>query len=309
MHILTWNINGLRAVLAKAGQTLDEFLAKCDADIICFQETKLTRSEMTEALACPKEFDAFYSFSRTKKGYSGVATFVRTSTRHTLAAETNLCPFQEGRLVVTVHGEFVVINVYCPATAGDVERKMNFHTFFTSEITRQRQSHPNKPFIIVGDLNVIHKPIDDCADYIECDATEWLDALLKDTPLVDAFRHFHPAQEKSFTCWRALTGARETNYGVRIDYILVDQPFLRNVGDDCWLWTSKVGSDHCPVILRLKDLEASGEPTTKTSLIPPTPKITPSCENPVSVFLNCGLETKICRFLLSSALSTPGSSS
>ncbi|KAF0690422.1 Aste57867_18154 [Aphanomyces stellatus] len=263
MHILTWNINGLRAVLTKAEKSLDDFLDACEADIICFQETKLTRSEMTEPLACPARYDAFYAFSRTKKGYSGVATFVRTASMKTLAAETDLCAFQEGRLVVTVHPQCVLLNVYCPAKACDMERKMQFHDFLTPEIARWRGLHPDKPIIIAGDLNVIHREIDVCIDFLPNEATEWLDELLADEkqPLRDAFRHFHPTEENAYTCWHTLTGARETNYGVRLDYFLVD-PALPAL--DCWLWPSKQGSDHCPVVLRLQssDRDERGTPTT-----------------------------------------------
>ncbi|RHY72610.1 hypothetical protein DYB34_003786 [Aphanomyces astaci] len=269
MHILTWNINGLRAILTKANQSVDEFLAACDADIICLQETKLTRSEMTEALACPTLFDAFFSFSRFKKGYSGVVTFVRSSAVQTLDADTTSCVFQEGRVVLTVHPQCLVVNAYCPTTAGNMERKMQFLDSLLLQLDRWRTSHPDKPLIFVGDFNVIHQSIDHSADHIPTEATTWLDALVakagddskQQYQLVDAFRHFHPDDHTAYTCWSQLTGGRETNYGVRLDYILLDKRLL-SLAIDCWLWADKVGSDHCPVVLDIDTSNSTGAPTT-----------------------------------------------
>ncbi|RHY27246.1 hypothetical protein DYB32_007770 [Aphanomyces invadans] len=270
MRILTWNINGLRAVLTKANQSLDEFIAACDADIVCFQETKLTRSEMTEAFACPTSFDAFYAFSRVKKGYAGVVTFVRASAVHTMDADTTACVFQEGRIVLTVHPEWMIVNAYCPTTAGNMERKMQFLGSLSTQLDTWRQDYPDKPLIFVGDFNVIHQPIDHSQEHIPNEATVWLDSVLgTDNPsnqheLVDVFRHFHPNDERAYTCWSQLTGGRETNYGVRLDYILLDKRLV-DAAVDCWLWVDKVGSDHCPVVLDIDTLASAGAPTTASA--------------------------------------------
>ncbi|OQR99111.1 DNA-(apurinic or apyrimidinic site) lyase [Achlya hypogyna] len=262
MKLLSWNINGLRANLAKTpGQSFDAFLRGCDADVLCFQETKLTRAEMSSDLACPDGYDAFYSFSRRKKGYSGVATFVRSAALATLEADTNLCTLQEGRLVQTVHREFVLLNTYCPAHGGNLARKMEFHTFLSAHVASVQAAHPDKPVVLVGDLNVIHKPIDDCGVFEETEGTVWLDQLLSEAGLVDSFRHVHPGASQAYTCWRALTSARETNYGVRIDYILLDGHLLPRL-TACGLWPEKEGSDHCPVVATLAVADADAGPTT-----------------------------------------------
>ncbi|EQC32497.1 hypothetical protein SDRG_09823 [Saprolegnia diclina VS20] len=238
MKLLCWNINGLRANLGKTpGQSFAGFLDACDADVLCFQETKLTRAEMTSELACPPGYDAFYSFAKHKKGYSGVATLVRHGRLATVGAETSACPFHEGRIVLTEHTTFVLINVYCPAHGGHLERKLAFHEFLLGYVAATKAAHVGKPLILVGDLNVIHKPLDDCDAYEPSDVTAWLDTLLATQDLTDAFRQLHPTREKAYTCWRALTGARETNYGVRLDYILCDSRLVStNKLTSCDVW-------------------------------------------------------------------------
>ncbi|OQR99309.1 DNA-(apurinic or apyrimidinic site) lyase [Thraustotheca clavata] len=264
MKLLTWNINGLRSNLTNLNLTA--FLDDCEADIICFQETKLTRSELTSELACPPNYDAFYSFSKLKKGYSGVATFVRTNSIQTLAADTTQCIYNEGRLIITEHDHFVLMNTYCPAHGGNLERKMIYHEYLSSQIANCRDKYKHKPIVLVGDLNVIHKPIDDCGDFEAYEATAWLDDVLgeNDMAMVDAFRHFHPNDTKAYTCWRTLTGARETNYGVRIDYILLDKRLLSDTLD-VHLWVEKQGSDHCPVVAQFTFDKSNGAPTTVLS--------------------------------------------
>ncbi|KAJ0405836.1 hypothetical protein ATCC90586_001699 [Pythium insidiosum] len=169
IRLLTWNVNGLRAILQREKKRgLCEFLEELDADIVCVQETKMTRAELEEELARPRGFDAFYSFCRVRSGYSGVATFCRSAVVPTVAAEEGLTgqwpvddaighlgdihtaiPAKElaeldseGRCVITDHGAFVLFNVYCPALRSSerLEYKMAFHELLEDRVKALRRA-------------------------------------------------------------------------------------------------------------------------------------------------------------------------
>ncbi|KAL7995769.1 putative AP endonuclease 1, endonuclease/exonuclease/phosphatase, Zinc finger, GRF-type [Plasmopara halstedii] len=187
LRLVTWNVNGLRAVLERLKQTLPEFLSDLNADIICLQETKLTRSELNEEHVRPPGFDAFYSFCRYRGGYSGVVTFVR-STLPTVAADEGLTGLwqtkdsvghvgslhnelpsglvknleAEGRCVITDHQAFVLLNTYCPAlaSADRLDYKLHFHALLQDRVMSLRAA--NKHVIVVGDINIAHRDIDHC---------------------------------------------------------------------------------------------------------------------------------------------------
>ncbi|KAE9360474.1 hypothetical protein PR003_g157 [Phytophthora rubi] len=307
LRLMTWNVNGLRAVLQRLEQSLQQFLEGLEADIICLQETKMTRSELDQELVRPPGFDAFYSFCRHRGGYSGVVTFVK-SDLPSIAAEEGLTGFwqtkdsvgcigslhnelssklvndleAEGRCIITDHQAFVLLNTYCPAlaSADRLEYKLQFHALLEDRVRALRQA--NKHVVVVGDINIAHREIDHCdpdahrmdgSSFANHPCRRWMDGFVgvseekkRTTPsepnseratssdeiatskLVDTFRHFHPTQTKAFTCWSTLTGARQTNYGTRIDYILVDPAFLQCVAS-CSIEAERLGSDHCPVVI------------------------------------------------------------
>ncbi|KAG7396161.1 DNA-(apurinic or apyrimidinic site) lyase 2 [Phytophthora boehmeriae] len=187
MRLMTWNVNGLRAVLQRLDQSLKQFLDGLDADIVCLQETKLTRSELDQELVRPPGYDAFYSFCRQRGGYSGVVTFCK-SEMPTVAAEEGLTGLwrtedsvghvgsihrelnsklvnnleSEGRCVITDHQAFVLINTYCPALASQdrLEYKLQFHALLEDRVRALQEA--NKRVIVVGDINIAHREIDHC---------------------------------------------------------------------------------------------------------------------------------------------------
>ncbi|EGZ23668.1 hypothetical protein PHYSODRAFT_481346 [Phytophthora sojae] len=299
LRLVTWNVNGLRAVLQRLGQNLQQFLEGLEADIICLQETKMTRSELDQELVRPPGFDAFYSFCRHRGGYSGVVTFVK-SDLPTVAAEEGLTGLwqakdsvghlgslqnelssklvsdleAEGRCVITDHQAFVLLNTYCPAlaSADRLEYKLQFHALLEDRVRALRRA--NKRVVVVGDINIAHREIDHCdpdthradgSSFADHPCRRWMDGFVGkpeeqdcnfysepksgyEFKMVDAFRHFYPTQTKAFTCWNTQTGARQTNYGTRIDYILVDPAFLQSV-TACSIEADRLGSDHCPVVI------------------------------------------------------------
>ncbi|KAK1939312.1 DNA-(apurinic or apyrimidinic site) lyase 2 [Phytophthora citrophthora] len=301
LRLVTWNVNGLRAVLQRLELSLPQFLESLKADIICLQETKITRSELDEELVRPPGFDAFYSFCRHRGGYSGVVTFVK-SDLPTVAAEEGLTGLwqtkdsvghvgslhdelpsklvndleAEGRCIITDHQAFVLLNVYCPAlaSANRLEYKLQFHLLLEDRVKALRAV--DKHVIVVGDVNIAHRELDHCDpdahrvdgnSFADHPCRRWMDSFLgapegieqvspsesesenaATTNMVDAFRHLHPNETKSFTCWNTQTGARQTNYGTRIDYILVDPTFLGSISS-CNIEADRLGSDHCPVVM------------------------------------------------------------
>ncbi|DAZ93116.1 TPA: hypothetical protein N0F65_012822 [Lagenidium giganteum] len=158
------------------------------------------------------------------------------------------------------------MNVYCPAVRNSerLEYKLAFHEILRDRIRALQEC--GKRIILVGDINIAHKEIDHCEPQPSDDGTAfgdhpcrlWMNKLVCNvrTPslgcLVDSFRHFHPTQEKAFTCWNTVTSARETNYGTRIDYILIDPALMEDFVMDVSHEPGRLGSDHCPVVCAMK---------------------------------------------------------
>ncbi|XP_049272965.1 DNA-(apurinic or apyrimidinic site) endonuclease 2 isoform X2 [Rhipicephalus sanguineus] len=300
MKLLSWNVNGLRSFKT----SVKDVLRDLDADIICFQETKATRSVLEESWAIVDGYSSYFSFPRHQSGYSGVATYCKDSCRP-FAAEEGLTDVWssaqrgdcvgsygdtlafdskflsavdgEGRAVLTLHhavfGEdtkrVAVINVYCPRA--DPERpergqmKLDFYNLL--ELRAKALLESGVEVIILGDLNTSHCKIDHCdpsedEDFYANPGRQWLSKFLlsgdgpdaaeatKGEPekpcFHDTFRALHPTAEKAFTCWNTRLGARQTNYGTRIDYILCSSGLLPFVSSSEIL-PEVFGSDHCPV--------------------------------------------------------------
>ncbi|CAI5723750.1 unnamed protein product [Hyaloperonospora brassicae] len=215
LRLVTWNVNGLRAVLLRLGQRLPQLLESFEADIVCLQETKLTRSELDEELVRPVGFDAFYSFCRYRGGYSGVVTFVKrdlptvaaeegltglwrtkTSVGHLGTLHKELSPKlvqeleSEGRCLITDHQAFVLLNTYCPALASTdrLEYKLYFHALLEDRVKALQKA--NKCVVVVGDINIAHRQIDHCdpnthrskgASFADHPCRRWMDSFLGQT--------------------------------------------------------------------------------------------------------------------------------
>ncbi|XP_056396225.1 DNA-(apurinic or apyrimidinic site) endonuclease 2 isoform X2 [Hyla sarda] len=321
MKIVSWNINGIRAT--RVG--LKEILDSLDADIICLQETKVTRDLLEEPVAIIEGYNSYFSFSRVRSGYSGVATFCKNSTTP-LAAEEGLSGQlagqrgsigcygdteefsgeellsldQEGRTVITQHKilttdskeeTLTVINVYCPrADPEKPERKSYKLRFYRLLQIRAEAILKNGGHVIIlGDVNTSHKPIDHCDPtdlevFEENPGRQWLNQFLAD-PVVskavvsdeqsgglflDSFRYFHPTQKNAFTCWCSASGARQTNYGTRIDYILANRKLVEAEFLDSIILPEVEGSDHCPVkaLMKCYPLAADKCPSLCTKYLP-----------------------------------------
>jgi len=250
MKIISWNVNGFRAVLKKG---FDEFFEKENADIFCIQETKM-QFEQVE-----KSFEGYYSYwnSAVKKGYSGTAVFTKIKPISEFYGIGIPHHDNEGRVITLEFDKFYLVNVYTPNSQRGLARleyRMEWEDAFLSYI---KALDEKKPVIICGDLNVAHNEIDlknpesnhKNAGFSDEERGKMTDFL--GNGFIDTFRYFYPEKEEVYTWWSYMFSAREKNIGWRIDYFIVSEMMKDEIIDSV-IHESVLGSDHCPVSLILK---------------------------------------------------------
>ncbi len=252
LRILSWNVNGLRAVYKKG--FLDWFLAE-SPDILCLQETKAAEAQVPRELKDVEGYRSYFA-SAERKGYSGVALYSKVEPE-TVKTGFGVKRFDsEGRTIVADFGEFVLFNVYFPngkASAERLEYKLAFYDAFLEHVVALREEGRN--VIICGDLNTAHKEIDlarskenrHVSGFLPEDRA-WINRLLA-SGFVDTFRMFNgdPGQ---YTWWDYKTRARDRNVGWRLDYFFVSES-LRDRVKDAFILSDVMGSDHCPAGIEL----------------------------------------------------------
>lgn len=255
MKIITWNVNGIRAV---AGKGLFEFLEREKPDIFCMQETKANPEQLSDALKSPFDYKTYWSSATTRKGYSGTSTWCKkepVKVEHGLGIQKYDA---EGRIVVTDHGDFVLFNIYFPNGASREER----HDY-KQEFLKDLVVHLNalikkgREIVLVGDYNVAYLEFD-VFDPVRLskesgflpEEREWFRNFLQ-AGFTDTFRHFSPEERDQYTWWSYRERAREFNRGWRIDHICVTKGLLPRLKASRILM-EQMGSDHCPVVLELK---------------------------------------------------------
>lgn len=251
MKLISWNVNGLRAIVKKG--FLDIF-TELDADFFCLQETKLQEGQID------LDIPGYYSFWNyaEKKGYSGTAIFTK---HEPLSAAYGIGISEhdtEGRVITLEYDDYYVVTCYTPNSQSELKRldyRVRWEQDFLAYLT---ELDIRKPVILCGDLNVAHKDIDlknpqrnrGNAGFSDEERAQF-EALLSNG-FVDTYRYFYPEIEGSYTWWNYRFNARKNNAGWRIDYFCVSQkliPFL----EDAKIHNTILGSDHCPVELTLKD--------------------------------------------------------
>ena len=252
MKIISWNINGVRAITKK--DFFDD-ISKLDPDVLCLQETKAQDGEVEEALVKMSDYHQYYN-SAERKGYSGVAILSKIEPM-SITYDMGIAEHDtEGRVICAEYDNFFLINVYVPNSGQKLERldyRKTWDEDFRNYLTNLERT---KPVILCGDLNVAHQAIDlknDKANYnkvagytqIEIDG---MDNLL-DSGFVDSFRHFHP-DTVAYTYWSYRFKARERNTGWRIDYFLVSNPLVDKI-KKVEILSEYYGSDHCPIQLEI----------------------------------------------------------
>ena len=249
MKLVSWNVNGIRAVLTKG---FEDFFKKIDADIFCIQETKCQEGQVE------LEFDGYKSYwnSAEKKGYSGTAIFTKKeplSVKYGIGIEEH---DKEGRVITLEFDNFYMVDIYTPNSKRELER-LDYRQIWEDEIRKYLLGLDRvKPVIMCGDLNVAHKEIDlknpktnthNAGFTIEerNKMTELLDA-----GFVDTFRYLYPDKTDCYTWWSYMRKAREKNVGWRIDYFIVSDR-LKSKIKEASIYQDVMGSDHCPVGLEI----------------------------------------------------------
>lgn len=253
MKLISWNVNGFRAVSAKPDWS---WFAAQTADVVALQEVKAEWDQVDPNLREPAGWRTQWLSSTEKKGYSGVAVFVREPLTP-LAVSTELPGFEgEGRLLHLELPAFHFFNVYFPnGTSGDerLAYKMAYYEAFLAHAESLRR---HKPIVVCGDFNTAHTPI----DLARPKANEKYSGFLPQerafldrfvaAGYIDTFRHVHPDLTDMYSWWSYKMSAREKNVGWRIDYFFVSSELGPRIRD-AWIETTVTGSDHCPVGLEL----------------------------------------------------------
>lgn len=252
MNIISWNVNGVRAVSKKgfAKQTLP-----WNADIICLQETKAQDHETREALADMQDYHTLAN-SAVRKGYSGTSILTKTPPLSVQFGIGHEHHDQEGRVITAEFGNFYLTNVYVPNSGNGLVRLDYRKTWDEDFRNFLIGLNEVKPLIVCGDFNVAHQPIDLARPKENYNKTSGytqheIDGMTKllSSGFVDTYRHLRPT-EPGYSWWSARFGARAKNIGWRIDYFLVSNKIIDKV-EDSFIWPHELGSDHCPIGIRL----------------------------------------------------------
>lgn len=258
MKIISWNVNGIRAVEKKG---FADWLKESDADVVCIQETKAKPEQLTDLLKSPEsvngqKYKSYFS-SAVKAGYSGTAIFTRLEPD----SVENLGDSRfddEGRVTIAKFGKLAVISAYFP-NSQDAGARLDYKLAFCEAMLKKCDELVKDGFNIVlnGDYNIAHKPIDLAnpkgneknPGYLP-EERAWMD-LFTSSGYVDTFRHFCTEPQK-YTWWSYRFHAREKNIGWRIDYQCVNQDFLQKVKNS-YILNEVLGSDHCPIAIEIEE--------------------------------------------------------
>jgi len=254
MRIVSWNVNGLRAVERK--DYWHSFLKDTKPDIFCLQETKASPEQLSEDLLSPAEYSAFFSSCEIKKGYSGVALYSKTEPLNVIYGMGIKEFDQEGRIIGAEYEDFWLINVYFPNGGAGPERldyKMRFYDAFLMFIEKLRSK---KPVIFCGDVNTAHEEIDlarpkgneESSGFLPQERA-WIDEVIN-AGYTDTFREAHPNQTSAYSYWDVKTRARDRNVGWRLDYFFVSRELTYSI-KKAEIHSDVYGSDHCPISITL----------------------------------------------------------
>jgi exodeoxyribonuclease-3 len=251
MKLVSWNVNGLRAVMGKG---FPEFVATERPDILCLQETKAR----PEQVALPLELGGYRAYwnSADKPGYAGVAVFTRETPLAVNLGMDDPDHDREGRVLTLEYPEFILVNVYTPNAQDELRRldyRLAWDAAFRHHLTAQAA---RKSVVFCGDLNVAHQEIDIARPRENRRSPGFSDeeresfGRLLDAGFADTFRQLHPDTANAYSWWSYRAGARQRNIGWRIDYFGVSTTLMPRV-TEATILPHVQGSDHCPVGLTL----------------------------------------------------------
>jgi exodeoxyribonuclease-3 len=253
MKIISWNVNGIRAIAKKTFFTDLELL---EPDILCLQETKAQDHQVAETLE-PLNGYHIYSNSAEKPGYSGTAVISKIKPLN-VTKDINIKEHDtEGRVLCLEYDTFFLVNVYVPNSGSELKRLGYRQDWDKAFFDYLKDLEKARPVIVCGDLNVAHKEIDlarpkenynKTAGYMQ-EEIDGMDRFIKGG-LADTFRRLHPDETERYSWWSYRAGGRSRNIGWRIDYFLVSESLLPAV-KNAFIMEEVTGSDHCPVGIEL----------------------------------------------------------
>ena len=245
MKLISWNVNGLRALMSKGN--LIPFIEAEKPDIMAFQETKMQEEQMNF------NFDGYFRYmnSAERKGYSGTMVISKTKPLKVTYGIKEKDDPKEGRVITLEYPDFYFVTAYVP-NAKDGLKRIDYRMQFEDDLRKHLlKLDKKKPVIYTGDLNVAHNEIDlknpDENHFSPgfSDEERGKFSELLDSGFADTFREIYP-EEVKYSWWSYRTRARERNVGWRIDYFVVSKRFMKNV-KDALIYDQIEGSDHCPI--------------------------------------------------------------
>lgn len=250
MKLISWNVNGLRAVMKKG--FLETFNA-LDADFFCLQEIKLQEGQIDLEL---HGYHDYWNYAE-KKGYSGTAVFTKHKPDAVFYGIGKNEHDQEGRVITLQYADYYVVTCYTPNSQSELVRLDYRMTWEEDFLAYLKELDAEKPVILCGDLNVAHQNIDlknwrtnrKNAGFTDEERAKF--TVLLESGFTDTFRYFYPKEEGIYSWWSYRFNARKNNAGWRIDYFCVSER-LKPQLLDAKIHTEIMGSDHCPVELTLK---------------------------------------------------------
>lgn len=248
IKILSWNVNGIRAVHRK-GSFEDVF--KQQPDILCLQETKAHPEQLGDEISKVEGYHSYFEAGE-RKGYSGVAIYTKELPKEIITGFGIEIFDNEGRIQIADYGDFVVFNIYFPNGKGSKERlqyKMDFYDAFLEYADKLKAA--GRKIVVTGDVNTAHKEIDlsrpkeneKISGFLP-EERAWIDKFLSHG-YVDTFRMFNTNPD-NYTWWDMKSRARDRNIGWRIDYFYVSENLKSNV-KAAYILSDIMGSDHCPI--------------------------------------------------------------
>ena len=251
MKCISWNVNGLRAVVKK--NFIDVF-QELDADFFCLQETKLQQGQIDLELP---GYHQYWNYAE-KKGYSGTAIFAKQPALNATYGIGVAEHDTEGRVITLEYEHFYVITCYTPNSQNELKRLDYRMTWEDAFLHYLNECKKKKPVIVCGDLNVAHQNIDlknwktnqKNAGFTPEERQKF--STLLDNGFIDTYRYFYPDTEGVYSWWSYRFNARKNNAGWRIDYFLVSDDLKERL-TSATIHTEITGSDHCPVEVVLED--------------------------------------------------------
>ena len=250
MKLISWNVNGLRAIYKKDFQ---KSFQELDPDMLCIQETKMQEGQLDVNF---EGYEKYFNYAQ-RKGYSGTAIFTKIKPQKVTYGIGCSTHDQEGRVITLEFEEFYLVNCYTPNSGRELARleyRMEWEDAFRNYLQLLDKT---KPIILCGDLNVAHNEIDlknpstnkHNAGFTNEEREKMTELL--EAGFIDSFRHLYPDVKEVYSWWSYMFHAREKNAGWRIDYFIVSDKIKEKI-EDSKILTKVFGSDHCPVELDIE---------------------------------------------------------